>query len=162
MLWMALCWSEKPDKQGDRRHRLARLHPFKNNDMCHRCLFLLCLWLILDNDQSRSRYILGGWLKLWTRLVFGYWVLVWVPITRKYSFIIIVLGKYSASTRQVLDWYSDDTDSSWVFHISNCVRLIPKSPKTMVFFCQEEKKKSRALAVCCPYPSAAICRAGSA
>ena len=109
MPWLALCWSEKPDKQGDRRHRLEQLHPFKNNDMCHCCLFLLCLRLILGNDQSRSRHILGALTKA-VNLV-GFWV-AGTRLGTKYSQVLeyhlsipnfTLLGKYSNITRQVLE-----------------------------------------------------------
>ena len=93
MPWMALCWSEKPDKQGDRRHRQARLHSFKNDEMCHCYLFLLCLWLILDNDQCRPRHILGALTKAVASVGFG------VLGTR-------ILSENEASTRQVLEYYS--------------------------------------------------------
>ena len=107
MPWMALCWSEKPDKQGDRRHRLARLHSFKNDEMCHCYLFLLCLWLILDNDQSRSRHILGALIKAVNSVGFG---VLGTRLGTEYSQVLEyhlsirrVLGMYSNITRQVLE-----------------------------------------------------------
>ena len=143
MPWMALCWSEKPDKEGDRHHRLARLHSFKNDEMCHCCLFLLCLWLVLDNDQSRSRHILGALIKAVNSVGFG---------GNGYSFGYQVLAgtrissEYSASTRILLSKYQNDTRMIQTqvefFPSLSMAHLFLKVPKPWFSSARKIKEKS--------------------